>query len=59
VCTLTRSETTGVADNFEASHRDFEPSPLPILLAPGARAFLLPQDLDANGMFIAAWKRMQ
>ena len=59
VCTLTRSETTGVADNFEASHRDFEPSPLPILLASGARAFLLPQDLNANGMFIAAWKRVR
>jgi 16S rRNA (cytosine967-C5)-methyltransferase len=59
VCTLTRSETTGVADNFEASHRDFEPSSLAILRAPSARAFLLPQDLDANGMFIAAWKRVR
>ena len=59
VCTLTRSETTGVADTFEASHRDFEPSPLPILREPAARAFLLPQDLDANGMYIAAWKRVR
>ena len=30
VCTLTRSETTAVADAFEAAHRDFEPAALPI-----------------------------
>jgi 16S rRNA (cytosine967-C5)-methyltransferase len=58
VCSLTRSETTAVADGFEAVHADFEPAPLPIAAAPaGARIVLLPQDLDANGMFIAAWRR--
>jgi 16S rRNA (cytosine967-C5)-methyltransferase len=57
VCTLTRSETAGVADGFSAAHPDFAPSPL--ALAPGAsRVTLLPQDVDANGMFIAAWRRV-
>jgi 16S rRNA (cytosine967-C5)-methyltransferase len=57
VCTLTRSETSAVADGFEATHPDFVPALLAI--APvSARVTLFPQDLDANGMFIAAWKRM-
>jgi 16S rRNA (cytosine967-C5)-methyltransferase len=59
VCTLTRSETTGVADSFEAAHKDFEPAPLPISAEGAARVTLLPQELDANGMFIAAWKRVR
>jgi len=60
VCTLTRSETSVIADGFEAAHPDFEPSPLPIAAqgGPGAcRISLLPEDLAANGMFIAAWRR--
>ena len=59
VCTLTRSETDGVADTFEASHRDFEPAPLPVSAAGAPRLLLLPQDVDANGMFVAAWKRVR
>jgi 16S rRNA (cytosine967-C5)-methyltransferase len=60
VCTLTRSETTAVADGFGASHPGFEPWPLPIAAAPGAcRLALWPQDLDSNGMFLAAWKRVR
>jgi 16S rRNA (cytosine967-C5)-methyltransferase len=56
VCTLTRSETTAVADAFVLAHPDFEPAP--IAFAGGAsRVSLLPQDIDANGMFIAAWRR--
>jgi 16S rRNA (cytosine967-C5)-methyltransferase len=56
VCTLTRSETTAVADAFALAHPDFEPAP--IAFAGGAsRISLLPQDIDANGMFIAAWRR--
>jgi 16S rRNA (cytosine967-C5)-methyltransferase len=59
VCTLTRSETAAVADAFEAAHPDFAPLPLAIAADPGAaRLTLLPQDLDANGMFVAAWKRL-
>jgi 16S rRNA (cytosine967-C5)-methyltransferase len=56
VCTLTRSETTAVADGFSGGHPDFVPSPLAISLG-NTRVTLLPQDIDANGMFIAAWKR--
>jgi 16S rRNA (cytosine967-C5)-methyltransferase len=56
LCTLTRSETTAVADAFGAAHPDFEPDP--IALAGGSpRLTLLPQDIDANGMFVAAWRR--
>jgi 16S rRNA (cytosine967-C5)-methyltransferase len=59
VCTLTRSETTGVADAFTAAHADFEPTPLAISAAASPRIALLPQDLEANGMFIASWKRIR
>jgi 16S rRNA (cytosine967-C5)-methyltransferase len=62
VCTLTRSETSAVADGFGAAHPDFEPSPLPIAAGPGPgsdRLTLNPQDVDANGMFIAAWRRLR
>jgi 16S rRNA (cytosine967-C5)-methyltransferase len=57
VCTLTRSETAVVADGFISAHPDFEPAALP-LAAGAARIQLMPQDIDANGMFIAAWKRV-
>jgi 16S rRNA (cytosine967-C5)-methyltransferase len=60
VCTLTRSETTVIADGFQAAHPDFEPWPLPIAPKEGSassRIALFPQDLGANGMFIAAWRR--
>ena len=60
VCTLTRGETTAVADGFEAAHPDFGPSPLPVSSGQGAsRVALGPQDIDANGMFIAAWMRLR
>jgi 16S rRNA (cytosine967-C5)-methyltransferase len=58
VCTLTRSETSAVADAFEQAHGDFEPAALAVA-AGAARITLLPQDLDANGMFIAAWRRVR
>jgi 16S rRNA (cytosine967-C5)-methyltransferase len=58
VCTLTRTETSAVADGFEAAHPDFEPAPIGI--AKGAsRVVLNPQHLDANGMYIAAWTRVR
>jgi 16S rRNA (cytosine967-C5)-methyltransferase len=60
VCTLTRSETAAVADAFAAARPELEPHPLPIA-ATGApdpsRVTLWPQEINANGMFIAAWKR--
>ncbi len=67
VCTLTRSETTAVVDAFTAAHPEFEPAPVfgtaagAAGPAPGstspATVLLWPQDLNANGMFIAAWIR--
>jgi 16S rRNA (cytosine967-C5)-methyltransferase len=54
VCTLTRAETTGVADAFSAAHPEFEPSSV---LGSPSSVTLWPQDLNANGMFIATWKK--
>ena len=57
VCTLTRSETTAVANAFTAAHPDLEPiSPDPKSQTPDP-ILLWPHDLNANGMFIAAWRR--
>jgi len=59
VCTLTRAETTAIADAFTSAHPEFEPWPVsgaqPSALS--AQLFLWPQALNANGMFIATWKR--
>lgn len=59
VCTLTRSETAAVADGFEKAHPSFEPAPLPIAAPAASRMAMLPQDLDANAMFVAAWRRVR
>jgi len=48
VCTLTRTETTAVAGAFASAHPEFTAAP-PL--------FLWPQELNANGMFIATWRR--
>ncbi|HZZ19499.1 MAG TPA: RsmB/NOP family class I SAM-dependent RNA methyltransferase, partial [Opitutaceae bacterium] len=57
VCTLTRSETTAVADAFQASHPDFEAAPIALSTDGSSRLTLLPEELNANGMFLAAWKK--
>jgi 16S rRNA (cytosine967-C5)-methyltransferase len=58
VCTLTRTETTGVVAAFSAAHPELAPAPLALPNANGAStAYLWPQDLTANGMFIAAWQK--
>jgi 16S rRNA (cytosine967-C5)-methyltransferase len=79
VCTLTRSETTAIAEAFAAAHPELEPQPLfgsqPPVLRPVRHSFsdggslgeggatpisqltLLPHEINANGMFIAGWKR--
>ncbi|MBS0663213.1 MAG: RsmB/NOP family class I SAM-dependent RNA methyltransferase [Verrucomicrobia bacterium] len=60
VCTLTRSETSAVADLFGAAHPELEPWPLPIAAdgaADPSRVVLWPHEFGANGMFIAGWKR--
>jgi len=59
VCTLARAETVGVASAFSAAHPEFEPEAVlgvqPSALSP--QLTLWPQDLNANGMFIAAWRK--
>ncbi|HXB02616.1 MAG TPA: RsmB/NOP family class I SAM-dependent RNA methyltransferase [Opitutaceae bacterium] len=59
VCTLTRSETTAVSEAFAAAHPELEPHPL---FGSGSEASssqlgILPHETNANGMFIAGWKR--
>ncbi len=54
VCTLTRAETTAVADAFTATHPEFEPTPA---LDSSPSVLLWPQEHDSNGMFIAAWRK--
>jgi 16S rRNA (cytosine967-C5)-methyltransferase len=60
VCTLTRSETTAVAAAFTAAHPELEPCPVFGSQPPTAlnsQLTLWPHELNANGMFIAAWRR--
>jgi 16S rRNA (cytosine967-C5)-methyltransferase len=67
VCTLTRRETTAVADTFTAAHPELEPAPVFGAVAgvvdsgpdstSAATIWLWPHELNANGMFIAAWRR--
>jgi len=60
VCTLTRAETTEVAEAFEGAFPDFKSLPLPNPLKPetppAKHLWLWPQD-GGNGMFVAAWKQ--
>jgi 16S rRNA (cytosine967-C5)-methyltransferase len=48
VCSLTRAETSEVADKFSAAHREF---------APVSQVSLRPEEIDGNGMFVAVWRR--
>ena len=71
VCTLTRSETTAVAEAFTAAHPELEPSPVftdgaaahaagPGSASPApATTFLWPHEINANGMAIAAWRKRE
>lgn len=54
VCTLTRSETTAIANAFTAAHPELEPIPV---LERTPQLILWPHEHNANGMFLAAWKR--
>jgi 16S rRNA (cytosine967-C5)-methyltransferase len=54
VCTLTRSETTAVANAFTAAHPELEPQPV---LGKTPQLTLWPHEFNSNGMFIAAWKK--
>ena len=57
VCTLTRAETTALAEAFSAAHPELAPFPLTALGSALSALTLWPQDLNANGMFIAAWRK--
>jgi 16S rRNA (cytosine967-C5)-methyltransferase len=61
VCTVTRAETTGVAEAFAAGHPEFEPLPVGDALGslPGSKQSNLVslQEPGGNGMFIAQWRR--
>jgi 16S rRNA (cytosine967-C5)-methyltransferase len=57
VCTLTRAETTDIAAAFTAAHPELEPAALSTLNSQLSTVTLWPQDLNANGMFIAAWRK--
>ncbi len=60
VCTLTRAETTEVTEAISAEFPQLKPLPLVNPLSPTApRAtplWLWPQDIGANGMFMAGWQ---
>jgi 16S rRNA (cytosine967-C5)-methyltransferase len=61
VCTLTRSETVGVVEQFNQHCPDFSPLPLPDPFHPAApsapQLYAWPQDRGGQGMFVAAWQR--
>jgi 16S rRNA (cytosine967-C5)-methyltransferase len=61
VCTLTRSETDGVADDFENGCREFAPLPAVNPLVPElpgqARIWIWPQKQGGNGMYVAQWRK--
>jgi 16S rRNA (cytosine967-C5)-methyltransferase len=58
VCTLTRSETADVANAFTAAHPDFEAvNVFANPPTPASQVSLWPHELNANGMFIATWRK--
>lgn len=57
VCTLTRTETSGVVDAFTAAHPELAPAPLSSLATDRPSLLLWPHELHANGMFVASWRK--
>jgi 16S rRNA (cytosine967-C5)-methyltransferase len=60
VCTLTMPETTAIVDWFSNEHPEFQPLLISNPLSPSRPQSvfeLLPQELHANGMFVALWQR--
>lgn len=61
VCTITRQETSDIVRAFSSAHPELEPISLLGLPAPTSAPatghHLWPHQLDANGMFIAAWRK--
>jgi 16S rRNA (cytosine967-C5)-methyltransferase len=61
VCTLTRRETTEVAEKFSKVLPQFRLHPISLEALkskPAPHLTIWPQDLNGNGMFIAAWTRI-
>lgn len=61
VCTLTRRETTEVAEKLSKVLPHFRPHPIafpPVAPKPVPHLTIWPQDLGGNGMFVAAWTRI-
>jgi 16S rRNA (cytosine967-C5)-methyltransferase len=61
VCTLTRTETTGVVEAFENAFPEFAPLKMVNPLKPEVPAehgvWLWPREAEGNGMFVAGWTR--
>ena len=61
VCTLSKRETTELADKFTKIFPQLRPLPFSLPASqkkPAAQLTIWPQDLHGNGMFIAAWTRI-
>ncbi len=60
VCTMTRSETVEVLENFGHQFPEFQPLIMTNPFAPAvqdAQLWLRPEQTGGNGMFISAWRR--
>jgi 16S rRNA (cytosine967-C5)-methyltransferase len=61
VCSLARSETDQVAEQFERAFPALVPelisNPLSTKAPEATRLRFYPQDWGGNGMFVAAWRR--
>lgn len=55
-CTLNPAENEAVADRFSQAHPEFVHGALPELLGGGHRRTIL-DELDADGFFLAVWRR--
>jgi 16S rRNA (cytosine967-C5)-methyltransferase len=61
VCTLSREETSEIAEFFQAARKDFQPmemvSPFSSTES-AAQLWFWPQDCGGNGMFVAQWRKV-
>ena len=58
VCTMTRRETTEVAEKFGRILPQFRPHPFTCQGKTAPQLTIWPQEFGGNGMFIAAWTRI-
>lgn len=61
VCTLTKLETTEVAEYFDEEFSEFEPlpvsNPLNAKVPASSQIWIWPQASGGNGMFVASWRK--